>query len=578
MVSLSVYQAAQVARQGAMGFEAGIAKQLASQYLRVYGQLQAEVDALAQTADPSKFRIEQLNSLKVQVKAELDKYGAWADTEIIRGAETVVDRTKQSSVDTVFAGLPNEYKQLLAPRFQHLESDTLISLMGFMQPDSILRQKMTKDLGDYVSQQVADGLFTAIARGWNPRRIAGQFRRDMGMGLTQALRTSRTVMMYAHRDATLERYRANPNICRGWEWMAAHSPRTCMGCIAMDGTIHPLSEPLNDHHSGRCAAGPVTPSWRELGLPVDEEPAGPTGKDWFATQPEDVQRAMFKNNKLFEAWKEGKVPWDKLVTTYQDPAFGEMRRQASYTEIFGRGKAGTAPTKPQAPSAPRFGNVKEAEDWLKGRFGGLADLSGYTTEEAQTIADAIVKGVGDHNNLQMEVVGKGAGKHLGVYWYRGDKGALKLNRTYIKNAKEREKKAAFFFRNHVEAKKKTYQPWLLDVGNPERVKYAQSVLENISDRWSTSVIGNPVESLIYHEMGHKVYHDVTGNFFESEGLWRQISSDAGITAKDIARVSEYAGTNGSELFAETHALNVLGRRDLVPSIIQKAYELFLKGG
>jgi len=343
MATVPVLQAAEKARQQILAHEVGIAKKLAIQYGRIYANLEAEVTALAAQVDllPERaaFRRAQLNSLQAQVKTELDRYAGWADLEIAGAAEDVVDLTRKQAEQMVFAGFPPGLAQSVGLTMQHVNTEQLISLMGFMDPQSSVRQKLVQDLGEFTAQGVADGLFEAIARGWNPRKIAAQFRKDFGMGLTDSLRTSRTIMLWAARDATIARYGAS-GVVESWEWCAAHNPRTCMGCIAMDGTIHPLSEPLDDHHNGRCVALPVTPSWRELGLPVDETPGGPTGAEWFATLDEEAQRVQFSNDKLFQAYQAGDVPWDKLVTTYDDPAFGTMRRQVSFTDLFGRVGAG----------------------------------------------------------------------------------------------------------------------------------------------------------------------------------------------------------------------------------------------
>lgn len=109
----------------------------------------------------------------------------------------------------------------------------------------------------------------------------------------------------------------------------------CMSCIAQDGTVHSLDETLDDHHMGRCCAEPITVSWAELGFDI-EEPVDdrPRARDWFAEQPEATQRAMFRNNKLYDAWRDGRVTWEQLSKETESDVWGRMLVQASYKDLF----------------------------------------------------------------------------------------------------------------------------------------------------------------------------------------------------------------------------------------------------
>jgi hypothetical protein len=94
---------------------------------------------------------------------------------------------------------------------------------------------------------------------------------------------------------------------------------------------------LNDHHRGRCAAIPITPSWRELGFPDGREPAFETGVDWFNRQDAATQRAVLRNDRLFAAIQAGEVAFtpEMIVGTYDNDVFGRMRRARSFVEIVG---------------------------------------------------------------------------------------------------------------------------------------------------------------------------------------------------------------------------------------------------
>jgi len=74
-------------------------------------------------------------------------------------------------------------------------------------------------------------------------------------------------------------YEANRGVVKGYEWCAALEPGyqsgrgTCLRCAALDGQKWDMDEERPDcplHPRCRCELLPVTKSWRELGLDIDE--------------------------------------------------------------------------------------------------------------------------------------------------------------------------------------------------------------------------------------------------------------------------------------------------------------------
>jgi hypothetical protein len=117
------------------------------------------------------------------------------------------------------------------------------------------------------------------------------------------------------------------------EGFVAHN---CLSCWAKHGTVHPLSEPLNDHWCGRCAAIPNTRSWAELGFEgipetgVEIEP----GEDVFGRLDEQAQRQLM-GESMWKAWKDDAFQFSDLSTPYQDDVYGEMWTEASLKGILG---------------------------------------------------------------------------------------------------------------------------------------------------------------------------------------------------------------------------------------------------
>ncbi len=110
----------------------------------------------------------------------------------------------------------------------------------------------------------------------------------------------------------------------------------CLSCIAQHGSIHPITETLNDHHNGRCAPVPKTISYRDLGITGIPDPVAPfeSGEDWFGKQPEATQRQAM-GPAMFKAYKDNRFSFRDLSRPYQDEVYGELLREASLRDLLG---------------------------------------------------------------------------------------------------------------------------------------------------------------------------------------------------------------------------------------------------
>jgi len=91
-------------------------------------------------------------------------------------------------------------------------------------------------------------------------------------------------------------------------------------------------------HNCRCTRIPVTKSWRELGLNIDDLPPGTratmngmipgrvTFKDWFPKQPAAVQMEIL-GKKRYQYYKEGKIGIDQFATNTRVFTIKQLRRK-----------------------------------------------------------------------------------------------------------------------------------------------------------------------------------------------------------------------------------------------------------
>jgi hypothetical protein len=161
----------------------------------------------------------------------------------------------------------------------------------------------------------------------NPMDIASWITDTYGMGLTDAMRMTRTAQLYSSRQAAREVNLANADLLQGLVWCTELGDgRACGSCVAQHGQVYPVDAICDDHHNGRCA---LLPWVKGADNPIDQ-----TGEDWFKAQPEMVQRDILGPGKL-EAYNQGKFEFSQLSKPYEDEVFGTMQREATLKELVG---------------------------------------------------------------------------------------------------------------------------------------------------------------------------------------------------------------------------------------------------
>jgi SPP1 gp7 family putative phage head morphogenesis protein len=228
----------------------------------------------------------------------------------------------------LLAGIVNPTPAQIAEassRFVPVLPDDLAILTEWLRPGGMLYDRLRMLSGTNI-QATIDAILEGVRLGRNPRVIADAVRKMFGRGLADALRFVRTAQLWAYREANRASMVANQDVLEGWVWSAAFDERTCMSCVVMHGTIHPVDEALNDHHNGRCVAIPLV-----IGFP---NPVEQTGLQWFEQQSEATQRALMGPGK-YDAWRSGSIRLDQLTEERRDDVYGLMRVEPSLKSLLG---------------------------------------------------------------------------------------------------------------------------------------------------------------------------------------------------------------------------------------------------
>lgn len=266
------------------------------------------------------------DELRIVLERELD--------ELESALIDVSARLQKSGVEQgVRAGLAALERGGMAVSFNVPTVDAIKAAIGYV--DSVAWRAAVESLAQFHAQQAADLVLAGFAAGQNPRQVAAALRGYFVTSkrpMIDALRMARTTQLYAAREGTRQIYERTG--VQEWIWSAnVGNPRTCMACICLHGTVHPVSEILQDHHMGRCAPIPVTPKWAELGFAGGREIEVETGISWFMKQPADVQRALM-GPKFYEQWVTGGFRLEQMPRLYDNDIFGPMYRKSTLTELI----------------------------------------------------------------------------------------------------------------------------------------------------------------------------------------------------------------------------------------------------
>lgn len=334
-----VIATAQRFRAATLARERDAANRLVQTYGRAYTRLGESIKTLADMVgkldNPDRadvVRLAALKSLRQQTIDEITRFAAYADTEISRAATAAIQAGLTDSRALAASAMGNAQGQrALIAGWDMLPVESVETMLGFLADDSPLHSALVNRLGPAVAERMSDALVDGIVLGMNPRQVAKLVQKELGVGLTWAMTTARTAQLYAYREASRANYVANSHIVEGWTWFAALDSRTCLSCVNMHGSFHPVTETLNDHHNGRCVALPEIKQAKAFGLPQPEiEP----GEQWFRRQTEATQRQMMGPG-MFDAWKAKQFAFGDLSQPYNDPVYGEMLREASLIGLIG---------------------------------------------------------------------------------------------------------------------------------------------------------------------------------------------------------------------------------------------------
>lgn len=331
----------------------------ASAMVRVYGEawkkIKAELERLNTEYEAAKARgekpggnwIRQFNraqAFRVQVERQLSSFAQYAE-EKIRQEQYEAIREAEENAEALMRKTLNKLPKGVSIDWNRVPTGAIEEMVGLTQANSPLH-KLLMSISVEGAKAAESALIQGLLFGKNPRAMAPLIRDALGIPLSRALTIARTETLRAYRTATQQNYLANSDVLEGWVWHSACNLRTCAMCWLLHGSVHPLSEAMEDHPNGRCSMMPRTKSWAEIGKMIgvdlsdlpDTRPMIELGIDLFKKLSAEEQINILGAAK-WAAWKDGKFELSDLVGRKYDKVWGGMRYEKSLSEILGSKQA-----------------------------------------------------------------------------------------------------------------------------------------------------------------------------------------------------------------------------------------------
>lgn len=194
------------------------------------------------------------------------------------------------------------------------------TLPSYVQP---MLSSMFDAFGNTTSERVAYTLTAGLSIGNDLRQIASEVSQALDVPRWRALTIAASEIFKAYNNAAHVLYRDNAHLIKGWIWHCQLSRNSCVACVALHGSKHGLDEQLNDHPHGNCTPIPY----------IDDDMEIESGAQWFAKQPESLQRMILGTNVAYDLYASGKATLQDFVGIHDHPKYGPTVYQRSAKEI-----------------------------------------------------------------------------------------------------------------------------------------------------------------------------------------------------------------------------------------------------
>lgn len=341
-----VVQLANEFREQLRAREAASVSEMARRWLAVEQALEQQVVALAlelaaqreagQAISRSKvFRLQRYQLLLLQVQDELRRFNAFAEGRIdmetlqntVQGFQNAAELIGAAALPQPLPGGGGQDGQveITFNRLGIEAAETVAAIARAGQPLGRILERSYPLAVEALTNKLVNG----IAQGINPREVARQaVAEGLSEGLNHILLVARDQGNRSYREASRQQYQQS-GVVTGYMRLAAKGPkqigRTCLACLALDGTVYKTDEFMAVHAGDRCSMVPIVAGFK----PVTWQ----SGEAYFKSLPRDVQ-AEWMGPGRWELWKTGQFEFGRLAKIVENDTWGPSAQVRPVAELM----------------------------------------------------------------------------------------------------------------------------------------------------------------------------------------------------------------------------------------------------
>lgn len=220
--------------------------------------------------------------------AALAEYEANHQEQVIRDSTPVELNIVSPSAETLIAAVESK----------PFEGKILKEWIDKLDEDSYIR----------IRDAVRMGIVEGESYGQITKRVIGTKALNYSDGVTalnmrQAQALVSTAVAHTANEARQTFYGANDDLIKGVQWVSTLDARTTPICQSRDGTVYPVDSGPRPpaHFRCRSSTAPILKSWKELGIDMEEAPAGTRASmDGQVPEAETYQTWLKKKSAAFQ--------------------------------------------------------------------------------------------------------------------------------------------------------------------------------------------------------------------------------------------------------------------------------------
>src|SRR3990172_3716390 len=184
-------------------------RRLITAYRGLWATIKEKVDNLileiSMLEEPTPAQIQRLKRYGILldgIRDELTRYQAFTQIEMSTAAREAIRLGEGNARILVAASLGDT---AIAAKLTRINPVAIEKLLGFLTPEGALFKRL-ETLAGVRAGRVANAIVEGVGLGKNPKDIARAITKQIGMALTDSMRMTRTVQLWAYREANHASY------------------------------------------------------------------------------------------------------------------------------------------------------------------------------------------------------------------------------------------------------------------------------------------------------------------------------------------------------------------------------------